>query len=101
MHVAGGDDRLIKLVAELYNHFIELLKLLHRFYRAVVEHEHIVANRLDFQIVVEGGDFLKLPPRLARDNRAEQLARLAGAADKQSFTVLDKLRFGDTRFLVK
>ena len=101
MDVTRRDDRLMKLITELYDRFIEFLKLLDRFYCAVVEHEHVVADRLDFQIIVEGGDFLKLPPLLARYNRAEQLARLAGAADKQPLAVLYELRFGNTRLFVE
>ena len=55
---------------------------------ALAEHEHVVAQGLDLQIIVPGGDALELLPVLAVHHRPEQLARLAGGADDQPLPVL-------------
>ena len=53
--------------------------------------EAIVADGLDFQKVVPGGNALELFPVLVRCHRLEQLACLAGRADNETLTESDKL----------
>ena len=47
-------------------------------YTHLAEHEHIVAQRLDLQIVVPRGDALELLPVLAVHHRLEQFPCLTG-----------------------
>ena len=101
MHVAGGADRLAQLLAEPHDRAVEFPELLVRAHAAVTDHEPVVAQRLDLQIVVIGGNALELRPILMVDDCAEQLARLARRADDQSFAVGVQLALGDRRHALK
>ena len=77
VHVARRDDRFFQPLAELHNRavvFLELRDVAH----AVAHHEHVVAERLNLEVIVVGGDLEQLFKRLVPRHRAEQLARLAG-----------------------
>ena len=77
VHVARRDDRLFQPLAELHNRavvFLELRDVAH----AVAHHKHVVAERLNLEVIVVGGDLEQLFKRLVPRHRAEQLARLAG-----------------------
>ena len=74
-------ERVPALAAEI----AQLLRL-PRF--AVFQQKLVVADGLDFQIVVKAGDAHKFFLGFSMHNRAEQLARLTGTAHNQPFAVL-------------
>ena len=76
--VAGGTHRLAQLLSQPHYGAVEVPQLLFRAHHALAEHEHIVADGLDLQKVVPGGNALELLPVLVRCHRLEQLTRLAG-----------------------
>ena len=78
VYVAGGADGLSQLLAQPDDGAVKLPQFLLRLDIAVAQHEHIVADGLDLQIVVERGDALQLRPVLVVRHSPEQLARLAG-----------------------
>ena len=61
--VAGGADRLAQLLSQPDDGAVKLPQLLLRLDVAVSQHEGVVAQGLDLQIVVERG----LPPLLLPD----------------------------------
>ena len=85
--VAGGAHRLIEGLAQCQNGAVELPQLLLTLYDPLTEHVHIVADRLDLQIIVPRGDTHQLVPALAVHDGPEQLARLTGGADNKSLPV--------------
>ena len=97
MHVAGGDDPLAQLLAEPDNGAVEVAQLLLAPDRALAQHEAIIADGLDLEIIVERRDALELLPILVIRDRAEQLARLAGRADDKPFAVRDQLALRNDR----
>ena len=95
MHIAGGDDPLAQLLAKPDDGAIEVAQLLLTPGRTLAQHEAIVADGLDLEIIVEGRDALQLRPVLAVRHRPEQLARLAGRADDKPLAVRDQLALRD------
>ena len=55
MNVAGGADQLVKLHSQFHYLFIDIYQILLGFHRALLvpEHECIVSQRLDFQVIIE------------------------------------------------
>ena len=98
---AQNGDGLAELFAKLDNSAVEVLEIFVVAHRAVAHHEAVIAERLNFKIVVERGDALELVPVLVVDDGAEQLARLAGRADDQALAMRDKLAFRDDRHALK
>ena len=78
VHVAGRDDGLSQLLAELDDGAVEAAQLLLVLGKPLVEHEAVVADGLNLQKVIEACDTLQLRPALVVQNRLEQFARLAG-----------------------
>ena len=97
MDVAGGADRLAQLLAQTDDGAVELPQVLLRLDIAVADHELVVAQGLDLQIVVERGDAAQLRPVLMVGHRLEKLARLAGRTDDEALAVGHQLRLGDDR----
>ena len=95
VNVAGGADGLVQLPAQADDGAVELPQLLLRLDVAVAEHEHIVADGLNFQIVVKRCDAPELGPVLVVLHRLEQLPGLAGGADDEALPVGHQLGFGD------
>ena len=93
--VAGGADGLVQLLAQADDGAVELPQLLLRLDVTVAEHEHIVADGLNFQIVVKRRDAPELGPVLVVLHRLEQLPGLAGGADDEALPVSHQLGFGD------
>ena len=91
VHVAGRDDGLSQLLAELDDGAVEAAQLLLVLGKPLVEHEAVVADGLNLQKVIEAGDTLQLRPAFVVQNRLEQLARLAGRADDKSLAPLQQL----------
>ena len=86
--VTGGAHRLAQLLPQGHDGPVEVPQLLLCADHPLAEHEHIVAQGLDLQIIVPGGDALELLPVLAVRHRPEELARLAGGAQDQPLPVL-------------
>ena len=95
VNVAGGADGLSQLPAQADDGAVEFPQLLLGPDVAVAEHEQVVADGLDLQIVIEGGDALELGPVLVVLHRLEQLAGLAGRADDEPLPMGHQLGFGD------
>ena len=95
MDVAGGADGFPQLLAEADDDTVEFPQVLLAPCLAVAEHEGVVAQGLNFQIVVKGRDALQLVPVLVIHHRLEQLAGLAGGADDQALPMGHQLAFGD------
>ncbi len=93
--IAGGADGLVQLFAQADDGAVEVPQLLLGADIALAEHEHIVADGLYLQIIIEGRDALELRPVLMVGHGAEQLPCLAGRADDQPLAVGYQLRFGD------
>ena len=94
VHVAGGHDGDAQLIAELHDDAVEVAQGFLIRETALAHHEIVVADGLDFEVVVPGGDLLQLLPGLVGQHRLEQLARLAGAADNQALAQLLDLLLG-------
>ena len=53
MHIAGGTDGLMQLLPQPDNGTVQVPEVLLGLDGAVAQHEHIVADGLDFQIIVK------------------------------------------------
>ena len=95
MHIPGGANGLVKLRAQANNGAVEVPQLLLVPGLAAAQHEGVVAQGLDLQIVVKGGDALQLVPVLVVHHRPEQLPGLAGGSDDEPLPVGRQLRLGD------
>ena len=95
VNVPGGAHRLAQLLAQPDDGAVELPQLLLVSGLAVPEHEGVVAQGLDLQKVIKGGDALQLRPVPAVCHRLEQLSGLAGGAHDQPLPVLYQLVLGD------
>ena len=98
--VAGGHHRLVQLFANAHNGAVVLPQALHVGV-AVAHHEHVVAQGLDFQVVVVGGDFAQVVEGLPLHHGPEQLAGLAGAAHQQALPVLVQQALGGAGIAVE
>ena len=90
--VAGGNHRLVQLLAELDNAHVQLAQSLVVRNHALAHQELVIRDRLYFEIVVYRRYALYLFLRLSVEYRAEKLTRFAGAADYKSLAVF--LQFG-------
>ena len=95
MDVTGGADGLSQFLAEADDDTVEFPQVLLAPCLAVAEHEGVVAQGLNFQIVVKGRDALQLVPVLVIHHRLEQFTGLAGGADDQALPMGHQLAFGD------
>ena len=103
MHIAGRDGRDAEAVADLNDLAVQIAQVLFIFdgIAVAVDHEVIVSERLNLEIIIEGCEPFQLVIRLALDDRREELARLARTAVEQSLVMLHEQRFRDQRFLIK
>ena len=97
MDVAGGADRLVQFLSQPDDGAVELPQILLAPGVAVAEHESVVAQGLNFQIVVKGRDALQFVPILVIHHSLEQLAGFAGGADDQALPMGHQLTFWDGR----
>ena len=88
MDVAGGAHRLVQRLAQGYDGAVEVLQLLLALHHTLAQHEGIVAQRLNLQEIVPGGNALKLRKVFPLYNCLKQLSGLAGRADNESLPVL-------------
>ena len=101
MYVTGGNSHHIELVTERNNLFVYVLKLGRGSNRSVPQHKRVVAERLNFEIVIKLRNIKQLIIALAVKNRAVQLARFAGRADDYTIAELFDNAFWHNRFFVK
>ena len=101
MNVARGNDRNVQLIAKPDNVSVEITQFFLALDGSFAQHEPVVADRLNFQIVVIARDLLQLVPRGPAHHGAEQLARLASGTDNQSLAQLVEFCFWDPRTLIK
>ena len=81
-------DRNIQLFAEPDDLPVQLAQPLVVLHRALAHEERVVADRLHLEVIIEPRDFLQISGfALARQHRAEQLARFARASDDQPLAV--------------
>ena len=95
MDVTGGADGFSQLLAEADDDAVEFPQVLLASCLAVAEHEGVVAQGLNFQIVIKRGDALQFVPILVVHHSLEQLAGFAGGADDQALPMGHQLAFGD------
>ena len=95
MDVAGGADGFPQLLAEADDDTVEFPQVFLAPCLAVAEHEGVVAQGLNFQIIVKGRDALQFVPILVIHHSLEQLAGFAGGADDQALPMGHQLAFGD------
>ena len=88
MHVAGGNDRLVQIFAQLYDGAVEVFDVLFAVHLAVPHHIGVVAQRLDLKNIVVGGDFFQFLVAGAVHDGAVQLACLTGTGEQQAVPVL-------------
>ena len=87
VYVASGDHGLVQLLAQPHDFAVEIAQRFLILGRAFLQHKGVVADGLDFQIIVKARDAQKLRVPRAAHHRAEQFARLARAAHDQPFPV--------------
>ena len=87
VHVARRADRNAQLLAQPDDFSVKVAKLFLVLRHALAQHKRIVADRLNFEVVVEPRNPLELRVVFAVRNGAEQFARLAGRADDDALSV--------------
>ena len=97
MHVTGRNHRDAQFIAQGDNHSVQFPQFLLRGSLSFPDQERVVPDRLNLQIVVEGGNLLQPLVILPRQHRTEQFPRLARAADNQSFPVFPDQEAGHMR----
>ena len=90
MYVTGGAARFSQFIRQAENIAVPVAQLLLVLRHTLCDHEVVIADRLNLQIVVKRRQPLDLLPRLALGQRAEHLARLTRRAENQSLTVTDE-----------
>ncbi len=91
MHVTGSRHRLVELFPQPHDLPVDLHDIFHGIYilhPLGLDHELVVAKRLDLQIIIEIHKSGDLRIRLPLQKRTIKLPRLAGAAHDQPFPVL-------------
>ncbi|MNV56537.1 hypothetical protein D3C71_1488280 [compost metagenome] len=93
MHVTGCDYRLAQFLPDLANPSDDIPQLLGAGYKSFVHEMHVHRQRLDFQHIVEFGDFNRLFNRFVQHS-LEEFAALASRDDQQTVAQLRQLRLG-------
>ena len=104
MHVAGGHYRFVELVAKLHDLLVDFDQVflgMNGVVLLILDHEHIVSKRLDFQIIVEAHQSCDLLLRRISKQSLVKLSRLAGASDEKSVPVRLKNTLRHTGPVVK
>jgi hypothetical protein len=95
MRVAGGRHRLAEGPAQRQDAAVIVPQGLRIGRPAFVQQETVVADRHDFQKIIEGGQAPQLPLAPGADDGVEDLAGLTGGPDEQSLPVLHKKALRD------
>ena len=101
MHVACGDDRLIELTADIEYAAVIVLQNAYVADNAVINKESVIAERLNFKIIVKRRYALELGVARAVHHSAVKLAHTAGGAYQQPLAVLYQQAFRHGRGFVK
>ena len=98
MHVAGGHHRLVKLLAKRNDLFVQPDQIILGFKSGTLspQHELIVSQRLNLQIIIEIHQPRNLFLRRGTHQSLIELSGLAGGTDDQSLPVLLKNAFRDS-----
>ena len=99
MGVTGSANRLAKLLTKLVNTAVDVTQSLIICYPALGNKKSVVTDGLNFKIIVEGCDLLKLILLLTVKNSVIKLARNAGRTDNKAVTVLFNNSLRHTRNL--
>ena len=94
--VAGGHHGLAILLAQGHHLAVEVPQLLIVLELALGDHEAVIDDGLDLQVVVELDDLGDIRVGAVVDDGPHQLSRLAGRADDEALAVLFQLGLGDT-----
>ena len=100
MHITGRNDRLLELVTQLDDFFVDLDQVfigLNTVVLFICQHKCIVSERLDFQIIVEINKSCNLRFRCISKNCLIQFSRLTGTSDQKPIPVFEKKTFRYTR----
>ena len=95
MNVPRGHHGLAQFLAQLHHRAVEAAQLLLVGGDALGQHKAVVAQGLDLQKIVEGGDTPQFGAAFVSGDGLKQLPRLAGAADDQSLAPLYQLGLGN------
>ena len=96
MHVTGADNRLVMLICQRHDTFVDFDNILHGmniFHPWRIDHEFIIAQRLNFQIIIEIHQFFNDLFRLVLQNRSVQFTGFTGTAKDQTIAMLDQFTF--------
>ncbi len=101
MHITCGDNGLTQLSADLKYAAVIVLQDANVADNTVINKKAVVAERLNFKVIIERCYAPKLGIARAVHDGAVQLAHSAGRAYKQSLAVLDEQTFGHGRSLIE
>ena len=87
VHVAGGNDRLVQVLAQLDDRAVEVFDVLFAVHLAVPHHVGVVAQRLDLKNIVVGRDLFQFFIAGAIHDGPVQLAGFAGGSEQQAVPV--------------
>ena len=102
MHITGSNQRLVQLFGQLSHLEIEIYQILITIYigKSFLPHKKfIIANRLNFQIIIEGGNLQKLLLWSTSHNSPHQLSRFTGRTNNQALPILLNQLLGQSRTL--
>ena len=88
MDVAGGDNRDAQFFAQAHDLPVQVPERILIGHLPLADEKGIVADGLDFEVIIEGGHFLELVPGILAKHSAEQLSGFTGTAQNQPLTVL-------------
>ncbi len=96
MDVAGGDDRLVQVFAQLDDRAVEILDDLLAVHLALADHIGVVAQRLDLQHIVIGRDLLQFLVRASLHDGAVKFTCFTGGGQDEAVAVLVQQAAGHT-----
>ena len=96
MDVAGGDDRLVQVFAQLDDGAVEILDDLFAVHLALADHIGVVAQRLDLQHIVIGRDLLQFLVGASLHDGTVKLACFTGGGQDEAVAVLVQQTAGHT-----
>ena len=97
--VARGDNRLMQVLAQLYDGAVEVFDGLDRVHLPVAHHEFIVAERLHLEIIVIIGNAEQLFVGLTGHDCPVKLTCFTGRGEQQALAVLVQQAARHARFL--
>ena len=87
MDIAGGHNRNPQLVAQAHDLAVQIPERILIGHLSFTDQEGIVADGLDFEVIVEGSHFLQLVPGILPEHSAEQFSGFTGTAQNQPLAV--------------